>query len=280
MAIRIITDSASDLPISLQKELGITIMQVPVFIEEKEYVNDGSAGYKDFYTTIAKLSAPPKTAQINPYRMEEEFKHWLGKSNEIIGMFMSSELSGTHQSALMARNMLDGQQIYIVDTKNITVGLGLLVLEAVRLRDAGMTARDIYERLSELKNRVKLFAVVDTLKYLKMGGRISGTAALIGTMLNIKPLVQVFEGKVLPLAKAKGYSKAVQEIFGFIEKHPIDTALGAVIAHSDALDGAQGFARQVKARYDVEIKGIHELGPALGSHVGPGGIGIAYFEKK
>jgi len=279
MAIKILTDSTCDIPWEQQKELGIEIFPLTISFGEKEYIDGKELTKEMFYDMLDKSSVLPKTAQITPYQFEEIFRSRLGKDDEIIGLFISSELSGTHQSACIARNMVDEKHIHIVDTKNVTFGLGLLVLEAVRLRNEGLPARDIYEKLSELKKRVRLFAVVDTLKYLKLGGRLSGTAALIGTLLGIKPVIQVYEGKVLSLSKAKGYTKGVEEIIKLVKKHPVDTSLGIIVGHSNAPSVAEQFKEQAKKDIDLSRAPVFGIGPVVGVHAGPGACGVAYFEK-
>ena len=283
MAIKILTDDTCEIPLSECEALGIEIFPITVSFGDKDYHGETELPKEKFYEMLAssdKANKLPKTAQINPYEFEEIFKERLGKDDEIIGLFMSSELSGTHQSACIARNMIDENRIHLVDTKNITFGLGLLVYEAVRLRNEGLSARDMHEKLTEMKTRIRLFAAVDTLKYLKLGGRLSGAAALIGTLLGIKPIVQVYEGKVLSIGKAKGYVKALQEVVNFVKKHPIDESLGMMVGHSNMPEVINQFKELAKNDINFTNARIMSIGPVVGVHVGPGACGVAYFEKK
>lgn len=284
MAIRILTDTTCEIPISEQESLGIRILPIRIIFGDKEYIEGVNITKKEFYEKLAVCEKLPGTAQITPGELCDYFKEYLDNGDELVCMFISSELSGTHNNAHAAKESLTGaggERIHIVDTQAVTFSLGLLVLEAVRLRDSGMSAAAMCDTLNEIRKKIRLWAVVDTLKYLKLGGRLSGTAAVVGTLLNIKPVITVRDGQVHALSKGKGYKKAVEILLKIMKDYPIDYSRCITFGSSDSPEMLETIINDIRKVYkDIEEYTALDIGAVVGAHIGPRCAGIAYFEKE
>jgi DegV family protein with EDD domain len=220
--IRIITDSTSDISQNQAKELGIDIIPLRVNFAHGAYRDGVDITNAEFYKKLTKSEELPTTSQINPYEFYDFFKKYINDGDEVVGIFISSHLSGTYQSAVAAKEMLkNDDNIYIIDSLNVTFPLGLLIKQAVRIRDKGLTAERIAEEIESLKSRVRLVAVVSTLKYL-YGGRISSGTAVVGSMLGINPIIAIIDGKVESVGKTRGRKQAFRWMLDYIEKEGID----------------------------------------------------------
>lgn len=276
--IRIITDSTSDIPMEQQAELGIDIVPLSVLFGDKKYTDGVDLKKEQFFEMLAECKTLPTTSQVNPDGFYDLFKNYVDKGDQVIGIFISSKLSGTCQSALIAKDMVGSDDIYIVDSKNTTFGLALLVHEAIKRRDSGTDAKAIYDELMTLRTRVKFFAVVNTLKYLKMGGRLSSSAAIIGSMLSIKPLVSIVEGKVKSVGKARGQKAALSLIADQLKKHIPDKQYTITFGHTCSPELMKSFI-DFFAPLNVTPDQILTVGCVVGTHSGPGCVGMAYIEQ-
>lgn len=279
MAIRIITDSSCDLPFSTQQEWDIDIMPFHVFFGKDEYVDGKDLTRQQFYELMYKTEELPKTAQITPVEFVDIFRRYIELGDEIVLLPISREMSGTYNCALLAKEEFPGAPIYVVDTLNVTFALALLVDSAVRLRDAGMDAKGIAEEIEKLKERVRLYAVIGDLKYLKLGGRLSSAGAAVGTILNIKPIICIRDGKVIGINKARGLKAGYQSVLLYAKKDGIDTDYPVYFGHSnfpEALDELQKLASEQLQMGETRYC---DIGPIVGTHAGPGAVGIAFIEK-
>lgn len=277
---KIITDSTCDLDFDFLKENGVEIVHLKYFFGEEEFVDGVSMSKADFYEKLATSSVLPTTSQPSPEQFATVFDMALDGDEDVLGIFISSELSGTFQSAMIAKGMVDSDKVFLVDSKAATLCLGVQVLQAIKYRDNGLSAKDIKAKLDENVNKVQLFAAVGTLKYLQMGGRLSKTAATVGSMLNMKPIVTVLDGKVASHAKARGEQGAFEKIYDAIQQNPIDTDFPVIIGHSNDTEACQHLFEF------LTIKGVDfgqyiraEIGTVIGVHIGPGAFGIAYQSK-
>lgn len=279
MAIRIITDSTSDIPIEQQQLLGIDIIPLSVIFEEKKYTDGIDLKKEQFYEMLSQSTSLPTTSQVNPDGFESLFKSYIDAGDTVIGIFISSKLSGTYQSAIIAKETVGSEQIFIVDSKSATFGLALLVYEAIKLRDNGVGAQQIYDAIKSLCSRVKFYAVVNTLKYLKMGGRLSSSAAILGGVLHIKPLVSIIDGEVKSVAKERGQKAAFAWILEKIKKDVPDMQYPFVLGHSNDLGLMEEFISYISPTVKATPPIICEIGCVIGTHSGPGCVGLAYIPK-
>lgn len=278
MAVRIVTDSASDLSNEKARELNVELIRMRVIFEDGVYTDGVDIDKAQFYEKQAQCRTLPKTTQCNPQEYCEVFQPLLDTGDEVVAIIMSSKLSGTYQSACIAKELVEGgERLHLVDSLNITVGEGLLVREAVRMRDAGKSAAEIVAELEELRHRVRFLAFVGTMKYLKMGGRVSSTTAVVGGMLNISPIVSVVEGEVKSVGQVRGKQKVMSYSLEFAQHYPIDTRHCVMFGHSRCLETMEPYRDKLVQALNLKDHDWDELGSFIGVHAGPGCYGMVYI---
>lgn len=280
MGIHIITDSASDIRGSERKNL--TVIPMTVTFGETEYQDGVTIDHKQFYEMLIESDTLPVTSQIPPFRFEEAMKDATEKGDEVIAITLSGKLSGTWQSAMIAAERFPGS-VYVVDSENVTVGEHILVESAFRMIDSGLSAARIAEELNLLKKRIRLVALLDTLEYLKKGGRISSAAALAGSILSIKPVIAIQDGEVAVLGKARGSKQANNLIVEQIN------AAGGIDFSMPYFLGYTGLSKDLIQKYiednaslwksETDYLPVDSVGCTIGTHAGPGAIAVAFVAK-
>lgn len=278
--VRIITDSTSDISQEQAREMNIDVVPLTVLFGEEGALDGVEISISEFYSRLAQAEALPTTAQVPPDTFIELFQRYVDAGDQVVALFISSEMSGTCQSALIAREAVAPEQIFVLDSRTVTFGLGLMVREAVAMRDKGLSAAEMAAQLEELTHRVYILAAVNTLKYLKMGGRISAPAALVGGMLGISPVISVWNGIVNSVGKSRGRKNAFQWIAKRIQEEPIDPEHLVVFGHSDAPDALAECREAFAGLVDLDAAPSSPIGAVVGTHVGPGAAGIAYIKKR
>ena len=210
MKIRIITDSAADLQPPYRPDL--TVLPMTVLFGERQYRDGVDLDHRQFYELLIESDILPTTSQLTPAQFEDAFQAAVDAGETVVCITLSSKLSGTYQSACIAAEEFPGQ-VYVVDSLNATIGVAILVQRAFELVDQGMDAPAIAKVLEEEKGQIRLVALLDTLEYLKRGGRLSSSAALVGGLLGIKPVVTVADGEVQVLGKARGSKNPTNVIY-------------------------------------------------------------------
>jgi DegV family protein with EDD domain len=279
LAIRIITDSTSDIPLESQPSLGINIVPLSVIIDGKKYTDGIDLKKEQFYKLLAQSTTLPTTSQVNPDGFEDLFQQYVNAGDDVLAILISSKLSGTYQSAVIAKETVGSDRIFVLDSQNATFGLALLVYEAIRMRDEGAPVTKIYDHLIALRGNITFCAGVDTLKYLKMGGRLSSSAAIIGGMLHIKPLVSIIDGEVKSVGKVRGQKAVLTHLAELLKSHPPDTRYPLVYGHTQApalLEELLGLVTGVLSGPTY----ICEIGCVIATHSGPGCIGFAYIPQQ
>lgn len=197
----------------------------------------------------------------------------------MVCLFISSKMSGTLQSARVAANILGADNILLPDTLHVTFALGLLVEEAVKMRDAGLSGKEIVARIEELIPRVRLFAMIEDLKYLKMGGRLSATSALVASILGICPIITLKDGLVEVVGKARGKKAAFAAIRKFVEKEPISGDYCVTVGHANVPENCKAFEEYMGDLLKKREVHTQAIGSIVGTHTGPGAVGLAYIKK-
>ena len=279
--IRIVTDSTSDLSPQRAAELGVEVVPLAVHFGEETFRDGVDITKEEFYTRLAQVDTLPTTSQVPPETFIQVFQRLTEGGDQVLGLFISGAMSGTNQSANIARGIVDEDNIAIVETGTVTFGLGLLVETACRLRDQGLSLSELEQKLTELAGRVRLLAVVDTLKYLKMGGRISGATAVVGGILGITPIITIQDGLVVSVGKTRGRKAGFQFIDKWLqEKEAPDAALPVTVGHSNAPQVME----ECMAYFGPKLAGADllpsDIGAVVGTHVGPGAGGLAFFVKE
>ena len=279
MKTRIIIDSTTDLVPEYKERVSV----VPLIVNfgEEEYIDGVTINYKTFYEKLIESDVLPTTSQANPDAFMKEFEKVKEAGESAVVITLSSKLSGTYQSAMIAADDFDN--IYVVDGGSATIGNSILVEYAFKLLDEGLSAKEIAEKLEEEKGKIVIVALLDTLEYLKKGGRISKTVAFAGTVLNIKPVVSVIDGEIGMLGKARGSKMGNNLLVQEIEK------AGGVDFSKPVLLGYSGLSNNLLLKYIEDSKHIWEegldsvrystIGSVIGTHAGPGAIAVAFFKK-
>jgi DegV family protein with EDD domain len=273
--VKIVTDSTSDLPKELVERYNIHVIPLTVFFGEDAYKDGIDLTPDSFIEKLKAAKELPTTSQPSPGDFAELYKNLTEDGSEVVSLHISSALSGTYQSAVMGYEMLEEGKVYPVDTRSATVGLGLLAVEAAKMAEAGESAEMIAEKMNAWVPNHHLFLAVDTLEFLQKGGRIGRAQGLLGSLLNIKPILRLVDGVVTPVEKVRGFSKAVNRMVeaALSEIKPGQKAVFAT-SHLANPQGSQTISDKIKEKYpDAEII-VNDGGPVIGAHVGPGTVGV------
>ena len=278
MAVRVVTDSACDLPPEICERLGIEVVPLTIRFGDREYVDRKELTSEAFWQQLEAASVLPETAAPSVGAFEEAFRALLADGAEgIVCVNLSASLSATMQSAQVAAKALDGLcPIEVIDSQTASMGTGNLVLHAARRAEEGADVETIKSEVVDRRSRQKLFATLDTLEYLKKGGRIGGARALLGSMLSIKPIITVVNGAVEEAGKVRTRSKALQFV---IDKIPEGNVESICVLHSAAAD-LDMFLDKVQPKVPGAEMIVGRIGPVVGVHVGPGAIGLTWIERK
>ena len=280
MSVRIITDSGIDLPGELDPRL--TVIPLGITFGTTTYADGVDLTNDRFYEMLIESDELPKTSQATPYAYQQVFEQVRAAGEEAVVITLSSALSGTYQSAVTAA--ADYPEVHVVDSKNVTIGQSLPVLYALHLVDEGLGAAEIAEKVEAVVGRVCLLALLDTLEYLKRGGRIPKSVGAIGELLSIKPVVGVEDGEVVMLGKARGSKNGRNQLHQQVEKLGIDFTMPVLLGYTGLsqkllkkyLDDNRVIWEGKVAEEDLPITSV---GATIGTHVGPGAIALAFFAK-
>ena len=277
MSIVIVTDTLCDVPQNYVDEFGIIVMPLTVHFGEETYKDDGiEITRPEFYRRLQECEELPSTSQVSPGEFFRVFKEELEKNNEILTITGTSKDSGTYNSAVTAKNQFeDNSKIHVVDSKQITLGAALQVIKAAKMVKEGCDINSVVEEIERYRDKIKLLVILDTLKYIRKGGRISASAAVIGTLLNIKPLVTINDGKIELLDKARGFKKGIAMIMDIIEENKWDLN-GKTIALCGILadENIALMEEAITSKYKVKEILRGEVGTVLATHTGPGTVAL------
>ncbi len=281
MAIKIVIDSASDIDLKEAEALGVTLIPMEIQFGDEKYEDGVNLTHEQFFEKLIESAELPKTSQINPYTFEEKFAPLVEEGHEVIAITISSKLSGTFRNAQTAAKKF-GNQVTAVDSLNASIGERLLCQYALRLIEDGKSAQEIVSLLNEAKKKINLIAVLDTLKYLKKGGRIGALTAFAGEMLSIKPVIGIIDGAVKLIGKAIGSKKGNNLLNTLVREKGIDFTMPYGVIWS-GLDDSM-LLKYLKDsehlwRYQTDSVPSYPIGSTIGTHIGPGGIGVAFFAE-
>ena len=281
MAVKFIIDSASDvLPAECEK-LGVTHLPLKVLFGEKEYADAVNLTHREFYEKLTSGTEPhPTTSQVTPAEFEAAYEAVTANGDTAIVITISSKLSGTYQSAVIAAEDYEGK-VFVLDSLSATVGERLLLQRGLEMAQQGMDAESIWKTLDAEKERIRIFARLDTLEYLKKGGRISATTAVVGGLLNIKPIIAVQDGLVQSVGKARGAKQADNLLRELIAKAGgVDFSKPMCMAYSGASDeNVRRFLDESDELWNGRGESLKAatVGCVIGTHVGPGAVAIAFY---
>ena len=273
--VRIVTDSTADLSPEQQRAAGITVVPLNVHFGDQVFRDHVDLSAEEFFGRLKASPQLPRTSQPSVGAFEEAFRKLREGGDDIVAVHLSSKVSGTYNSALMAAQSVGDGAIDVVDSLSTSMALGFMALEGAKLASAGRDRKAIAEWLQALVPKARVICVVDTLTYLEKGGRIGKARALLGSLLNVKPILQLKDGEVVPLGRARGRPQALSRLVEFLERDGKVSQLA--IMHGRAQADAEQLRERVASKYPgVDIQ-LTEIGAVLGTHTGPGVIGFTYL---
>lgn len=279
--IKIITDSTCDLPKDLVQALDVHVIPLQVTINNNTYLDGVDIDIETFFEEMDKTSEMPKTSQIPPAEFESLYKECIHQKYEIISLHLSSKMSGTYQSALIAKDMVGSNNIHVIDSRNVTCGLGILVLKACKLRDEGKNAEEIIMLINNTISHVKSTLNFQSLDNLVKGGRLSKATAFVGGLLGIKLNLAVENGDMVVRDKVRGSKKALKCLIDYLEQQGISEEVTPIILNAAAdeenrsvLNGIIDYLKEHNIEY-IES----EVGCVVGTHSGKNACGIFFIEK-
>ncbi len=280
MAIKLIIDSGCDMAPSELPEY-VKLLPIKVYFNEIEYTPYENLTTSEFYDKLSHVKELPHTSQINAQTYCDYIRPIIDNGDEVLVLSMSGELSGTVNSARMAQREIGSDKVAVVDSKLVTFAYRALVMEAIRLIESGMSLNDIESNLNGIKEKVILLAVIDDLKYLRLGGRIGAAGKFFGDLLAIKPLLTIKNGALHAVGKAIGIKKGIQSICDLVNTYDVDMSRPRYIGHSNCVKRAEELKQKLtdNTQIGAEEIMITEIGATVGTHAGPGCTGVVFFVK-
>lgn len=268
---KIVTDSATDLPPEAVRDLGITVVPLSIHFGDRTYIDGKDIDTSGFYRLLKTEHVHPRTAQPPAGLFERAYRSIAAGGDEIIAITLAASLSGTYNSAALAAQNVPEARVTLIDSRTASMATGSLVLRAARMAREGATVQEIEEKVRDMMRRLSVALLVDTLTYLQRGGRIGRASSMLGTMLNIKPILTVRDGEVAPLKRVRTRGKALQEMVSVAAAQPLEELY---VLHAAAPEEAAAFAAMLRPVYDERPVPVLPLGPVVGVHVGPGALGM------
>jgi len=276
--VKILIDSSCDISPKEAAELGLTVVPMNITFEDQIYRQNVDISSSEFFVKLEKAKSLPMTTQLTPFDLEKVYRDATADGSEVVAIHLSSALSGTYQSAYLASREVSG--VYPVDSQSATIGMALLAKIAANLRDSGESAQKISKMLAEYSERVMLIAYIPTLKYLVRGGRLSATAGLVGGVMNVYPLISVRDGVITSVGKTRGKKAAHKEIARLVGEYGIDKQYGVVFAHGAASEDMEALKNSLEDLTEGSELMDCEIGAVIGTHTGPGVVGVAFIMKR
>ncbi|MBO3444383.1 DegV family protein [Clostridium sp. CCUG 7971] len=278
--LKIICDSLSDIPKELIEKYDIEVVPLTVILDGKEYKDGIDISNDDFYKILREENAYPKTSQATYAQFKEVFDKYVNEERKILYIAGSSAATGTYQSAVMAKNDTEGE-IYTYDSQTLTYLVGLLVVKAAQMAKEGKEIEEIISEIDKLREKTYVLFSVDTLEYLQKGGRISSTKAAIGSILNIKPILDIKNGLVAPVCQVRGKKNVISKMVEIIKENcGTDFSDQTMyIAYSDDFKERDRLTEAIKEQFNPKSIEYFQIGTVIGSHAGPGLTGIVCFKK-
>ncbi|MFB6365072.1 DegV family protein [Paenibacillus elgii] len=273
--VRIVTDSTADIPADLRERLGIEMVPLKVLFGSEAFRDGVDMGPEQFYDKLASSGIFPTTSQPSPADFIQVYQRLAAEgADSIISIHLSSQMSGTYQSALVAKSMIDETaDIEVVDSRSASFGIGMLVVAAAEAAKQGKSKSEILERIASLRQSIGLYFLPDTLEYLHKGGRIGKAAALFGSLLNIKPILSINDdGVVFSVDKVRGQKKAMNRIIELLQQDFTGKPIDLVMAYTTGRETAEQFCALLQQHFEVKSVHYTHIGPVIGAHVGPGTV--------
>ena len=274
MAVKIVTDSGSDLPVELVQALGITIVPVYIYFGDKAYRDWVDIGPDELYKRLTEGPVHPTTTQPMPIDFANAYRELSKETDEIVSIHLPAKISGTYNSALQGKEMAETKcRIEVVDSLSVSMGLGLVAIAAARKAQAGGSLAEVMEETTKAVEQVQILGLLDTLKYLLLGGRITKARATVGSLLKVKPILTTRDGELVQAGLARSYPKGMDQLFEFVKNIP--HVQEVAIVQSTVPDAANTLKERIGSIINKEQIHMARLGAGLGVHGGPGTLIVA-----
>lgn len=278
MSVRIVTDSAADLPDAVAASAGVEVVPLSVRFGTESYLSGVELSTEAFWERMRSSHEMPATAAPSAGDFQERYAKLVADgATGIVSIHLSSKLSATYQSAVVAAKEIANVPVRVVDTLGVSAGLGLQALHAAQRAKEGAGVDEIVAEIEAMLPRTQLYGVIDTLEYLRMGGRIGGAQALLGTMLKVKPVISLKDGVVEPIGRVRTRAKALEHLVGIVRQHAADIER-LVVVSGEAPD-TDRFVSMLDGIVDVAPGDVWTFGPIVGAHAGPGILGICFITR-
>lgn len=283
MGIKLVTDSTSYIPKELAKKLDINVVSLNVVVNN-ESKREVEVNNETFYIEMDKSGEIPTSSQPSIEEVKKCFENIINNGDEVVAVFLSSKMSGTYSSAHLIKEMIleenENAKITIIDSKSNCMQMGYAVIEGARAAKDGKSLEEVVSRINHVIDNSRFVFIPDTLKYLKKGGRIGGAASLVGTILQIKPILTVNNGETTVYDKVRTKKKAIDAMISAVLKDTEGKELGEItVHHINSEEEGKALAEKLKDVLKVDNVIVQSIGPIIGLHVGPGSIGLAYYTK-
>lgn len=279
--VKVVTDSTADIPESVRKELDIAMVPLKVHLAGETFLDGVTLKPREFYERLAAADELSTTSQPSPNEFVEAYRKVAGEEqHDLISIHLSAAMSGTYQSAVLAKSMLeDDLRIEVIDSKKASFANGMIVIAVAEAAKAGKTLEECCAIAERYVKELQVYFMVDTLKYLQKGGRIAKASALLGSLLNIKPILKLDEdGEVAPDEKIRGKKKALARIYEKLQHYAAGEVVDVGLLHANIGDEVTTIEAALRERLDISRLQVAELGPVIGTHAGPGTIGLAIIK--
>jgi DegV family protein with EDD domain len=274
LKVKIVTDSGSDLSLELAKKLGITIVPVYIYFGDKAYKDGVDIGPDELYKRLVEGPIYPTTTQPMPADFAETYTALAKDADAIVSIHLPTKVSGTYNAALQGLEIAKPKcEVHVFDSLSVSVGLGLIVIAAAQAASRGGKLAEVLEETKKAINNTQIRALLETLQYLLKGGRITKTKALVGTLLNVKPILTMRDGELVQAGMARSYAKGIEQLFEFVKNRPNLREVG--ISHTTVPDEAEALKQRLASIIDEKHIQMFRVGAGLGVHGGPGTIVVA-----
>lgn len=280
--VKIVTDSSAHLPHEQRQKHDIAVVPLKAIFGTREYRDEIDLSNAQFYEMLPTAKEHPTTSQPSAGDFMEVYRPLLDAGKEIVSLHLPSKLSGTYASACAAKTELETQlkkavPLSIVDTPWLSMALGMLCIAAAQAAETGKSREEIVAMVNALIPKLNLIFVLDTLEYLRRGGRIGGARAMLGSMLNVKPMLQIEHGLVEPLEQPRSRAKALKRLLQIMEERTHHQPVHASVLHAMSPDDAAALEKEVRSRFQCKEFYVTEIGSVIGVHTGPNAIGLAFY---
>ena len=274
-SVAIVTDSTADLPLELARSHGITVVPLTLNFEGHALLDGVDIRPDEFYRRLPSATTHPTTSQPAPGRFAQAYAALLADHDEVVSIHISQKLSGTFESARQAADMTDPKRVRVIDSELVSMSLGLITLAAAKQSMDGSDAKSVESKVLEMRSQVQTYFSVATLEFLRRGGRIGRASALLGSVLQVKPVLCIRDGLVTPLERVRTFDRALNRVVELTREVDRGQGVCVIVGHADAEADAERIGRELDPIAETLM--IQPLGPVVGAHAGPGVVGVGCY---